>query len=173
MQDLNARLERLSIRDELTGVSNRRAFNIALGREMARATRYGVPLSLVMLDVDHFKGFNDSFGHQAGDYVLQRVGAILLSHLEDMAVAARYGGEEFALILPDTSAEAALEIAEEVRLALEEVTWPQRDVTASFGVATITSDLREEAALISAADAALYASKEAGRNRVTHCRDLG
>lgn len=172
MQQLNAQLERLSIRDELTGVSNRRAFNIALGREMARATRYNVPLSLVMIDVDCFKSYNDAFGHQAGDYVLQRVGAILPQHIEDMSVAARYGGEEFALILPDTSAEAALEIAEEVRLALEETRWPLREVTASFGVATSSPELRDEAALIAKADAALYASKEAGRNRVTHCRAL-
>lgn len=173
MQVLNERLERLSIRDELTGVSNRRAFNIALEREVARSLRYGVPLSLVMIDVDNFKSYNDSFGHQAGDYVLQRVGAILPLHLEPLAVAARYGGEEFALILPDTGAEVACEIAETVRLDLCDVMWPLRAVTASFGVATTSSEIREEVTLLAAADAALYASKSAGRNRVSHWRDLG
>ena len=167
MQQLNEQLERLSIRDELTGVSNRRAFNIALRREMARAFRYGAPLSLVMLDVDKFKSYNDTFGHQAGDEVLRMVGAILPKHLEEMAVAARYGGEEFALILPDTTQEAAGDIAERVRQLLQHASWPKRAVTASFGVATTSGELQTEAALIEAADAALYASKEAGRNRVT------
>lgn len=182
MQKLNAKLERLSVRDELTGVSNRRAFNIALKREIGRALRYGSPLSLVMLDVDNFKSYNDTFGHQEGDYVLQRVGAILSHHVSEIAVAARYGGEEFALILPDTPAEQACQIAELVRLELEAVMWPKRAITASFGVATTavktsavktsSADLLDETALISAADSALYRSKGAGRNRVTHCRVL-
>ena len=173
LRDLNEQLERLSVRDELTGVNNRRAFNIALGREMARALRYNAPLSLVMLDVDSFKSYNDSFGHQAGDRVLQMVGAILPRHIEEMAVAARYGGEEFALILPDTSAQAAIAIAETMRRQLEQTPWPQRAITASFGVATTNAELQEDIALIAAADAALYASKSAGRNCVTHCRALG
>lgn len=135
-----------------------------------------------MLDVDNFKGYNDTFGHQEGDYVLQRVGAILSSHLNEMAVAARYGGEEFALILPDTPAEQACQIAELVRFELEAVMWPKRAITASFGVATTavktsavktsSADLLDETALIAAADGALYRSKKAGRNRVSHCRDL-
>ncbi len=173
LQKLNQQLERLSVRDELTGVNNRRAFNIALGREIARAIRYRAPLSLIMLDVDSFKNYNDSFGHQAGDEVLRIVGKILPAHIEEMAVAARYGGEEFALILPDTNTDTAMAIAEEVRRAIEKTTWPRRAVTASFGVATTNSELNDEASLIAAADAALYASKDAGRNRVTHCRRLG
>lgn len=173
MRQLNAQLERLSVRDELTGVSNRRAFNIALGRETARALRYGAPLSLVMLDVDNFKSYNDSFGHQEGDYVLQRIGAILPGHIEEIAVAARYGGEEFALILPGTSAEIALQIAETVRREIEQTRWPRREVTASLGVASLCPELPGEKALIAAADAALYAAKKVGRNRVWHWRDLG
>lgn len=172
MQKLNEQLERLSIRDELTGLNNRRAFNIALGREMVRAQRYSAPLSLILLDVDHFKSYNDTFGHQEGDYVLQRVGAVLPQHIGEMEVAARYGGEEFALILPDTSAEKALEIANSVRLELEEIHWPRRAITASFGVATTTPDLHQETALLCAADSALYAAKSAGRNRVIHCHEL-
>ncbi len=173
MKGLNAQLERLSIRDELTALSNRRAFNIALHRETARAIRYGAPLSLVLLDVDEFKSYNDTFGHQGGDYVLQRIGTILPQHIEEMAVAARYGGEEFALILPDTPAQKALEIAEAVRHDLEKTRWPLRGVTASFGVATTAPALQNEAELLAAADSALYASKGAGRNRVTHFGALG
>ncbi len=108
LQALNEQLQCLSVRDELTGVNNRRAFNIALSRELAHAIRYKAPLSLVLLDIDSFKTYNDTFGHQAGDEVLRQVGAILPAHIEEMAVAARYGGEEFALILPDTPAEKAL-----------------------------------------------------------------
>jgi diguanylate cyclase (GGDEF)-like protein len=172
MQSLNEQLQRLSIRDELTGVNNRRAFNIALKREMAHTERYGAPLSLVMLDVDKFKLFNDSFGHQAGDEVLRKVGAILPKYVEEMGVAARYGGEEFALILPDTNAETAIKVAESVRRAIECAIWPHRPITASLGIATTTSALNAEATLLAAADAALYASKNAGRNRVTHYRCL-
>ena len=168
MCELNNQLERLSVRDELTGVNNRRAFNIALNRELARSLRYHVPLSLVLLDVDCFKSYNDTFGHQAGDEVLRQVGAILPAHIEEMAVAARYGGEEFALILPDTSAKKALKIAEEVRFAFEKTLWPRRAITASFGVATTDTETQDDATLIFAADAALYTSKENGRNRVTH-----
>ncbi|MBW3637919.1 MAG: GGDEF domain-containing protein [Armatimonadetes bacterium] len=172
MAKLNEQLERLSVRDELTGVNNRRAFNIALGREIARAVRYNVPLSLVILDVDSFKSYNDTWGHQAGDAVLRAVGALLPKHLEEMAVAARYGGEEFALILPDTPAEKAVCIAEAVRAAFLQAVWPHRPVTASFGVATTTPKLQEAATLLAAADAALYVSKSAGRNRVTHGHSL-
>lgn len=172
MAGLNEQLERLSVRDELTGVNNRRAFNIALGREIARAVRYNVPLSLVILDVDSFKSYNDTWGHQAGDAVLRAVGALLPKHLEEMAVAARYGGEEFALILPDTPAEKAVCIAEAVRAAFLQAVWPHRPVTASLGVATTTPKLQEAATLLAAADAALYVSKSAGRNRVTHCHSL-
>ncbi|RYX85963.1 sensor domain-containing diguanylate cyclase [bacterium] len=173
LKSLNEQLESLSVRDELTGVNNRRAFNIALRRELARAERYNSPLSLVLLDVDSFKSYNDSFGHQAGDEVLRQVGKILPGHINDMAVAARYGGEEFALILPDTSAKAALAIAEKVRSVLELSVWPRRAITASFGVATTTDALCSEEELIAAADAALYSSKSAGRNRVTHCLIMG
>lgn len=176
MKALNAQLERLSVRDELTGLHNRRAFNSALYRELGRAKRYSSPLSLVLLDVDRFKSYNDSFGHLAGDEVLRQVGQVLLAHLEkqsgDMVVAARYGGEEFALILPDTLQQVALRIAEEVRLALQERSWPKRAITASLGVATTTLYLNSEDELIAAADAALYASKSAGRNRVTHSQSL-
>ncbi|HEX8464306.1 MAG TPA: sensor domain-containing diguanylate cyclase [Abditibacterium sp.] len=172
LQSLNEQLERLSVRDELTGVNNRRAFNAALSRELARARRYDAPLSLVMLDVDNFKKYNDSFGHQAGDEVLRKVGQILPQHLSEMGVAARYGGEEFALILPDTDAQTAQKIAEALRIALETASWPQRAITASLGVATTSAKLQAETALLAAADAALYAAKHAGRNRVMHCRDL-
>ncbi len=173
MKALNQQLERLSVRDDLTGVNNRRAFNIALRREVARALRYTAPLSLVLLDVDSFKSYNDSFGHQAGDEVLRRVGDILSRCVEDMAVAARYGGEEFALILPDTPPETACSLSEELRRTFEQTAWPKRAVTASFGIATTTPNLCTEEELIAVADAALYASKSAGRNRVTHGSTLG
>ncbi len=172
LQRLNQQLELLSVRDELTGVNNRRAFNITLSREISRAIRYQMPLSLVMIDVDNFKSYNDTFGHQAGDEVLQMVGSLLPRHLEEMSVAARYGGEEFALILPDTSAQNALQIAEKLRCSFEQTVWPRRSVTASFGIATTNFGYHDKIALVTAADTALYTSKQAGRNRVTHHQSL-
>lgn len=158
-------LSRASATDPLTDLSNRRTFDAALARELAGVRRHGRPLSLCFLDVDHFKDFNDSFGHLAGDRALQLVAGALRSESRGTDVAARYGGEEFALLLPDTGLDAALLVAERVRSTVASLAMPGRPITVSIGVAvTGTPCFPEE--LIGAADEALYAAKERGRNRV-------
>lgn len=165
----NSRLFELATTDELTGVNNRRRFSQDLRLHAGLATRHGLPLSLIMLDVDHFKSFNDRFGHPAGDSVLRTIAAIMRSELREHDLVARYGGEEFVLLLPSTDAEAAVEVAERLRKAIEKGTWNMAPVTASFGVATTTSTHSISAdELIVQADEALYHSKNAGRNRVIH-----
>ena len=129
------------------------------------------PLSLIMLDLDHFKQYNDSFGHPAGDEVLHWVGSILRAAVRGHDVVARYGGEEFVVLLPATDAAEALEVAERLRSAIACRPWPHRKVTASLGVATAGPATTDAAALVDQADHALYQSKQAGRNQVTHFRD--
>ena len=165
-------VQRLAETDGLTGLANRRTFETTLERELSRAARSGEPVTLVMVDVDHFKKLNDTFGHQAGDEVLERVAAVLASACRDFDTAARYGGEEFAVILPACSPSESLVVAERLResiAAIETVT----DVTASAGVATFPAHAADPEGLIKAADEALYESKRAGRNRVTRSRRRG
>jgi two-component system chemotaxis response regulator CheY len=165
----NSRLIEMATTDELTGVNNRRRFGEDLHLHAALAARHGLPLSLIMLDVDHFKHFNDSFGHPAGDEVLRTIATILRSEVREHDLVARYGGEEFVLLLPSTGSEAATEVAERLRKAISKGTWNMVPLTASFGVATTdpTHSISVEE-LIAQADEALYHSKNAGRNRVTH-----
>jgi diguanylate cyclase (GGDEF)-like protein len=165
----NSRLVELATTDELTGVKNRRRFGEDLELFFAHAFRQGAPLSLVMLDIDHFKSYNDSFGHPAGDEVLRTVGSILRASVRKHDVVARYGGEEFAVLLPGSGPSETLEVAERLRAAIADRNWPHRKVTASLGVATMTPGLLDAAALVDQADRALYQSKLAGRDRVTHC----
>ena len=170
-----AKWESLATIDGLTGLKNRRAFDEKLRDEWARCQKTGAPLSLLLLDVDKFKSFNDTFGHPAGDVVLQGVARILAEGVrgEDTREAgfvARYGGEEFVILLPDTPAEIAVSIGERLRAQLENATWEHREITASFGAASYaasSSEMSEPAQLLKCADGALYQSKEAGRNRVT------
>jgi diguanylate cyclase (GGDEF)-like protein/PAS domain S-box-containing protein len=160
--------------DGLTGIANRRYFDVALERELRRAQRMDSQLSLLLIDIDSFKAYNDHFGHQQGDTCLATVAQALAAKLKRPAdVAARYGGEEFGAILPDTSLEQAERHANAIRehvaaLALAHAPaahWPM--VTLSIGVASFGKDgLNEPAALIEAADKALYAAKRGGRNRV-------
>ena len=170
--EANEKLESLATHDPLTEAKNRRAFNEKLDEEWSRAARYGTPLSLVMFDVDKFKSYNDSFGHQAGDEVLQRVARVVMAAIRGTDFFARYGGEEFALILPNTDAEGALILAERLRIRLEAAPWKERPVTASFGVSSIESSMKKAEELTGKADEALYCSKERGRNRVTHSHDM-
>jgi diguanylate cyclase (GGDEF)-like protein len=167
--------------DGLTGIANRRYFDVALERELRRAQRLDGQLSLLLVDIDSFKAYNDNFGHQQGDACLTTVAQALAAKLKRPAdVAARYGGEEFAAILPDTSLEQAERHANAIRehvasLALPHAPgahWPM--VTLSIGVASFSKDgLSEQAALIEAADKALYAAKHGGRNRVVvDCREI-
>jgi diguanylate cyclase (GGDEF)-like protein len=152
--------------DGLTGLKNHRAFQERLREEYQRAIRYGMPLSIVLLDVDHFKQYNDTFGHPEGDMVLRRVAQILQGVTRECDMAARYGGEEFVFVLPQTEAKAAQVVAERCRMQIEAAVWDKRAITASFGVASISAATLDSADLIAQADAALYAAKTQGRNRV-------
>jgi len=169
----NARLEALTLVDGLTGVANRRAFDIALEREWQRARRDGTSLALVLVDVDHFKAYNDTYGHQAGDDVLRRVAAVLRNAgRRPTDVVARYGGEEFAIVLSGADTESAMRIAETARaeveaLGIEHSGSTPRRLTISAGLAATTpAPNAEPASLIDAADKALYRAKNEGRNRV-------
>ncbi len=168
LEETNKELEALATTDGLTGLKNRRTFGVKLAEEHARAVRYHQPLSLLLLDVDHFKDYNDAFGHPAGDAVLRGVAGALGQTARDTDLAARYGGEEFAVILPFTEEAGAQVIAERVRAAIADSPWGMRPVTVSVGVGTLSLDTPTPDALLACADAALYQSKEAGRNRVSH-----
>jgi diguanylate cyclase (GGDEF)-like protein len=172
----NARLygsiERLAITDGLTGLYNHRHFYQRLGEEVARAQRYGLLLSLLMIDIDDFKAFNDRHGHRAGDHLLRELGRVLEGQTRrQVDVVARYGGEEFAVILPSTGATEAKDAAGRLRRAISEglpvaegETRP--DVTVSVGVAGIPDHASSVDDLVEAADAALYRAKALGKNRV-------
>jgi diguanylate cyclase (GGDEF)-like protein/PAS domain S-box-containing protein len=174
LETANRRLASLVWKDGLTGLGNRRQFDKALVQGWEQCQLIGMPLSVILLDVDYFKLFNDHYGHQEGDHCLTAVAGTLASNLRDeQDCAARYGGEEFAMILPQTSVEGASRIAERVRACIEKLAIPHAgsplgQVTISLGVSSCLPlpDGRPED-LVSAADRALYAGKEAGRNRVT------
>jgi len=153
-------------------LNNRRHFDEALRSALSFARRHHHPLSLVLVDVDHFKSYNDTFGHPAGDDVLRAVAKLLQSDARANDVVARYGGEEFALVLPATDACGVRSVAERLRAAIASFPWQLRPVTASFGLATTTALVPEAIRLIAEADRALYASKARGRDRVTHHLDL-
>lgn len=172
LEDANRRLEVLATVDELTGVRNRRAFDSELARELAHHARIGSSLSLLLLDVDHFKAYNDDFGHSAGDRALVRVAKVLQATSRQCDLVARYGGEEFAIILPDTDAAGCLRLAERLRREVAAIEGLERDVTASVGCCTLASSLAAEVGplvareFIDGADRALYRAKAEGRNRV-------
>ncbi len=160
----------LATHDPLTGLCNRRHFDGLADTEIARALRHGRPLSLCMLDIDHFKPINDRHGHACGDEVLRMVGRLLQAHARNEDVAARIGGEEFALLLPECGLDDATALAERLREAIAATAFdadggPLR-VTASIGVASIGPGRDARAPLLAAADAALYRAKSEGRNRV-------
>jgi two-component system, cell cycle response regulator len=159
-------IRRLAATDALTGLANRRTLEETLERELSRATRHGDEVTLVMIDLDHFKGLNDSHGHQVGDDVLRHIGRQLTEQCRDFDTPARYGGEEFAVILPRCPQEEALEVAERMRRSLAEDD-PPVPITASAGVATFPSQVGSLAGLIRAADHALYQAKGAGRDRTS------
>ncbi len=169
----NEELQKLAALDGLTGIANRRRFDEAARYEWQRGRRHGMPLSLLLCDVDSFKLYNDYFGHPAGDLCLKKTAAVLTNQLKRPAdLAARYGGEEFALLLPETDMDGALALAEACRAELERLVLPHPRaecgvVTMSIGVAcTVPGENRSLEELIEAADSALYAAKRGGRNRV-------
>lgn len=164
---------RLSITDTLTGMLNRRALFNGLDQEVSRATRYGQPLSLLMIDIDHFKLLNDTAGHRAGDETLIEVADTLKRLVRKADTLGRYGGEEFLLVLPQLGKAEALEVAEKLRRAVEQLpsrygaSQPGGRITISVGVSSLPEDSIRQDRLIDAADAALYASKRGGRNKAT------
>ena len=171
LQNANARLETLATTDGLTGLKNHREFQRLFAEEFERCARYGLLFSVLLLDIDHFKQFNDTFGHPSGDRALKQVAGALTLAARTSDRVARYGGEEFAIILPTTDAQGAMEAAERFRAAVERQEWVERPVTVSIGVATWNLEAESPAALLQQADTALYASKRAGRNRATHYAD--
>lgn len=166
-------LERENITDQLLGIYNRRYLDQRLKEETARARRYKLPLSLLMLDIDHFKNVNDRYGHQVGDKVLTGIGKILLAHIRQADLAARYGGEEIVVLLPNTGEASAYIMAERLRQIVEQTVYSADTgksdfhVTISIGLATIEETKTDEGDLILCADAALYHAKHSGRNRVS------
>jgi diguanylate cyclase (GGDEF)-like protein len=173
----NARLHletvQLTMTDPLTGVANRRQLFQRLEAEMARSERYDTPLSVLMVDVDHFKRLNDSEGHRAGDDALRTVSEVLRTRVRKVDTIARYGGEEFMVLLPQTSKADAVEVGEKLRRAVLETpslavaTQPLGHITISIGVASYPIDATEQDTLVDCVDAALYGSKRGGRNKVT------
>jgi diguanylate cyclase (GGDEF)-like protein len=156
--------------DGLTGVANRATFDRTLFAELGRAARRREDASLLLLDIDHFKALNDEHGHQVGDQVLRLVGTALTAACREFDTAARYGGEEFAVLLPATSSDEAVEVAERLRTSIAEMP-SGLDVTVSVGVASFPLDATGPDGLVAAADHALYRSKRTGRNRVTTSAD--
>jgi diguanylate cyclase (GGDEF)-like protein len=171
-------LEQLATRDGLTGLANRRCFDDTLLAEWTRAMRAGQPLSLLMVDVDHFKAYNDTNGHLGGDECLKRIAESVQSEMRANDLVARYGGEEFAVILPNQSLKGAAIVAERIRRRVERLqvpavaqhgaaATPMRQVTVSIGAATALASSEHSASeLVAIADAALYRAKHLGRNRI-------
>ena len=173
LQTANEKLRDLATKDGLTGLFNHRYFQEALDTEISRAIRYQNPLSLVLLDIDHFKKVNDTYGHPAGDTVLKVISAIIQKTVRESDLVARYGGEEFAAVLPETDLKGAAILAERLRRAVEAIDIPANEqvikVTISLGVTTynLAAGSDGKAALIAAADKGLYHSKESGRNKLS------
>lgn len=177
LQALNKRLTELAQTDELTGLANRRQPFESLNKEWSRSTRYERPLSLIVLDFDHFKVINDSYGHQVGDQVLASIARTLKQVVRPQDLVARHGGEEFSVLLPETSEEAALEVASRIHAAFAAMEYDNGksenfSITTSLGVATRNSDDANPDALMSHADIAMYHSKKSGRNGVS-CYNQG
>jgi diguanylate cyclase (GGDEF)-like protein len=164
-------LRNQSIRDPLTGLYNRRYFEESLSRELHRANRTGRNVSLVMLDLDHFKHFNDTFGHQVGDILLKEVAGVLKGRVRAGDLACRYGGEEFSLIIAEADTEGAYKCVESIREAIKHLSLHNRGqtlgtVTVSAGIATYPPHAASSEDLIHAADEALYRAKKAGRDAI-------
>ncbi len=160
-------IKELAITDDLTGLYNRRHFMLRMNDEVARANRFVQEFSLIFLDLDEFKRYNDAYGQETGDRALKELGDVLKAVARSTDILARYGGEEFVLLLPTTGREEALIAAERIRIGIEEHVFPRRKrLTVSVGVATFPEDAAEPAELLNRADRALYQAKREGRNRI-------
>lgn len=171
LMEINERLVELSVTDKLTGLKNRRYLQEQLEAHVRAYDEDRRPFSLLLADIDHFKKINDTYGHQMGDRVLERMAGILQAQSRQGDIAARYGGEEFVLVLPGADIAESKAAAERIRQAIAEAAWEVGALTASFGVATVQPE-DTEATLLHKADEALYASKAGGRNRVTHRSEM-
>jgi diguanylate cyclase (GGDEF)-like protein len=166
---LKSELERLALTDALTGLDNRRSFDIAARHQVRVAIRHRRPLSLLMLDIDYFKKVNDTYGHAVGDLVLVKVAQVFRQHIRSMDLPARLGGEEFCLLLPETGVNDARLIAERLRLAIAaeefQVNGQPFVVTVSIGIAACSGEGDSLESLLERSDQALYGAKQTGRNR--------
>ena len=168
----NARLRTLSVTDDLTGLNNRFAFEEELRQQNELARQSDSRLSLLFLDADHFKFYNDEFGHPAGDDALRTIAENLKESMRMSDFVARIGGDEFVIILPGTTRESAWVLAERCRKTLESATWPERPITVSIGISSLDGRTIDTDTLISEADQALYHAKATGRNQVSRADDL-
>jgi len=179
LEQANIKLNELASTDELTNLNNRRGVGELLGLIISRMKREKSCLSLILLDIDHFKRFNDQHGHLAGDQVLKNIAHLINQSVRECDVTGRFGGEEFVVLLPDADRESALQVAERCRHCIEQHVWEKGPISASFGVATLefnssthsldtVSHEQIQTLLVQKADEALYDSKAQGRNRVTH-----
>lgn len=172
LQEANEKLQQLAVTDGLTGLYNHRFFQDKLDHEIARAERFAHPVSLCVIDVDHFKHYNDTHGHPKGDEVLKRVAFLLVENVREVDTVARYGGEEFVIVLPETTKEQATQVAEKIRGILERTEFPREQtqplgrLTVSVGVGSFPKDGRTSQDVMDRTDEALYRAKAAGRNRV-------
>jgi len=171
LEKAKGQLAQLAVTDGLTGLYNYQYFKHKLQQEIMRSKRYGLPISLLMMDIDYFKLYNDYFGHPLGDRVLKRFAKLLQENVRQVDLLARYGGEEFALILPGTGKESAKLVAEKLRLLVEKSYFPLSEklpsgkVTMSIGVACYPQDAKNDEELIQKSDQALYQAKREGRNK--------
>ena len=172
LEDTNDHLRLQVTVDGLTGLKNRHSFQHKLEEEWERYTRYNTPFSLLMIDVDNFKAYNDKFGHLPGDELLRQLARLLQTEARANDFVARYGGEEFAMILPNTDLDGAVIIAERLCNTIRDVAWPHRPITISIGVASTEPEI-DIFILIERADKALYFSKRQGRDQIAHFHMVG
>ncbi|MCP5090825.1 MAG: diguanylate cyclase [Gammaproteobacteria bacterium] len=176
LDGLNQKFREMAIRDGLTGLFNHRHAEERLSKEFERANQFERSLAVLFIDIDHFKLLNDTHGHQAGDEILESIGHVLNEHTRESDTVGRWGGEEFIVIAPETDEQEASALAENVREAVSNGTFPYVDqqpgghLSMSIGVATNRDDVQDAVALVGDADKALYRAKETGRNRTVVCR---
>jgi diguanylate cyclase (GGDEF)-like protein len=167
LMEKNAIIQRMASTDALTGLCNRRFFDETLVKELERAKRYDTALSMAIVDIDHFKRFNDRYGHARGDQVLETVARVLTARVRSADTVARWGGEEFCILMPETELDGARTVMEDIRASIEATRLPDVDeaLTASVGVAALDPGESPDS-LFQRVDEALYAAKENGRNQV-------
>jgi diguanylate cyclase (GGDEF)-like protein/PAS domain S-box-containing protein len=167
LEELNKRLERMAVLDVMTDLPNHRAFQERLAYEVKKAQRHGRMFSLLLIDVDNFKQYNDRYGHPAGDVLLTQLAKLMRSSVREVDLPARYGGEEFAILLPETDKYGAAVVAERLRAAVCDYPFRHRQVTISIGVAEFPGDAAEASGVVDCADKAMYYSKVHGKNSVS------